>query len=198
MCLACIIIAIILAITMSIEKRREGEVGCGMKISLGIVIATFTLFLCGTGLLAHTVFIAQSKGATWQNFETMSSSEIVKHSEKSPVVETINKANPGDIIILTRYGCKDCQEVIPDVNLYIREHGVQNVHFISSQSDYGKQLVEKLSITQVPCAVYVRHAPASEKVTMNKMTLYSTVHDGGTAFNENGFTHLVQLQRNGA
>lgn len=60
----------------------------------------------------------------------------------------------GILVIVYKFGCSDCESVYEPIN-HTLPHNNKNIYYVSSQSPYGKKLVKKAGLTNVPSIVYI-------------------------------------------
>lgn len=192
---ATIVVGVILTFIATSESHSRKQTA--FTIATTIIAATcLTIGIFNTAITGSIIFDATKKGATTKQISSFTANELKSYSKDSITVsKNVSKAKPGDIIILTKYGCPDCAAIKDDLFSYINKNDVKNVTFVSSQSAYGEKLVKHLSVQKVPCAIYVRHNALSNSADMNWTAIYASNEDGATIFNKNAFAHIVSLQK---
>jgi len=106
----------------------------------------------------------------------LSLSSIAIISGRGGTIEDINKPNAvqtmithfdfpfesvpekGDIVVLYRYSCSDCQRLIPEIQQYANKNGI-NIAYVTIGSNAGKEIVEHAVVKEVPTAVYLGTQP---------------------------------------
>lgn len=199
---ATIVVGVILAFIVirkrctTTNKPHRGKQTTFTIAATAIAAASLAIGVINTAITGSIIFDATTKGATAKQISSLTANELKSYSKDSITVsKTTVEAKPGDIIILTKYGCPDCAAIQDDLFSYIEKNDVKSVTFVSSQSAYGKKLVEHLSVQKVPCAIYVRHNALSNGADMNWTAIYASNEEGRTIFNENAFAHIVNLQK---
>lgn len=117
-------------------------------------------------LIAMMVFMyytteARKYGAFDEFYKTESINIITNNIEHGFVdqSESLPENLQGCIIIYFKYGCSDCGRIHDDLLEYVETNNVQNIYFVSTRSEKGKQLLETYPVMSVPTGVYVLHEP---------------------------------------
>lgn len=61
--------------------------------------------------------------------------------------------NPGDAIIIYRYGCRDCMKYHKQIQKAFPESR-SNIYYVSSRSPYGTQMCKRYGVREVPTVLY--------------------------------------------
>lgn len=180
----------------TIKKPHSRKQTAFTIATVAIAAASLATGTVNTAITGSIIFDATTKGATTKQISSLTANELKSYSKNSIAVShTTFKSQPGDIIILTKYGCPDCAAIKDDLFAYIKKNDIKNVTFVDSQSTYGEKLVKHLSVQKIPCAIYVRHNALSNGADMNWTAIYASNEEGKTIFNENAFAHIVNLQK---
>lgn len=89
----------------------------------------------------------------------------------------------GQIVIVFRYGCMDCDKIHDELFEYIDKNNIENIYFVSSESDQGKNIIYPYGegntclIEKVPSIIYFSNHPQEEYDNYNQ-PLYSYDIDG--------------------
>lgn len=154
---------------------------------IGIIAIIFAISMLPTTL------IAKSHGMQSSDFTKMSITSVWHGIANSPSADTLatDKVKSGDIIIYYKFGCDDCEAVYKD--LKVRLNGIDDVYWICTQTDNGKELLESYAVTEVPSGVYIRHDTLSGNVPFSKFTLYTTDENDKTVLNTDNYYGLGRL-----
>lgn len=82
------------------------------------------------------------------------STSVERHIRTTPVMDKLKTAQPGDIIIYYKFGCKDCEAIYRDINS--DTDGLENIYYIETRSAYGQALLQDYPVNQVPALVLVK------------------------------------------
>lgn len=121
-----------------------------VQIIIGSIslLAMFYL-ICGiqTLMQAHIHGMYQNN-MSWKN--------MVTAIENTPVEDTLPD-NPEDlqnsIILYYRFGCSDCEATFKEEQAYFQ--GLDDVYWISTRSEQGKELLKQYPVQHVPAGVYI-------------------------------------------
>lgn len=123
---------------------------------------SITVILFSVGCITHfNIFCltnqAVSHGAYSDeeyDFQTEPMSQIKARINMTPKDQSdeLPEDKTGIIIIFYRWGCKDCEAIYDDLNKQITS---DNIYFVSTRSEIGKQLVQDYNILRVPSGIYI-------------------------------------------
>ena len=80
----------------------------------------------------------------------------------------------GDIVVLYRYSCSDCQRLIPEIQQYAKKNGIK-ITYVTVGSEQGKEIVAHAYVKEVPTAVYLGTQPTDPVYTTMQL-----MHTDGT------------------
>lgn len=158
------------------------------RISIvGLVITTILfLFLC------YSYLTAKNHGMINANITI---SEMLYNNNHTPTEDTLPDNLPGSIIILYKYGCKDCHAVYNDLKEIT--NNTKDIYWISTQSDQGKAFIENVcegNVTEVPTGVYMRQNTYNNTIRYTIYSLYEQDENKNTVLNETHINRLLFLQ----
>lgn len=178
--------------------RRKSKL---KKVHVTLSVLTCVIFITLFSLSAKDVIgimhIAQDKGATQSQAMTTKISDLIHINSKSFNVNSgITKAHSGDLILITKYGCKDCQAIYVDAKNYIKTHDIKQFYIIDCDSSLASSFENDYDINDFPKLVYVRYNPIGN-VKINQVAPYRQNNiSGKTEFDENAFNDMLQRQLN--
>ena len=129
-------------------------------------------------------------------FNTLSLFKILQLNNKSIKTKEPNSIEKGQLIVIVKYGCKDCSAVKKDMLKYIKDQNVKDIYFVSNESKIGKELITKANISQLPTLVYVRNNSIAKDIDLNHTILYTINNEGKTVFDEPAFSRMLNRQLN--
>lgn len=94
------------------------------------------------------------------------------------------------IIIFFKYGCPDCEAIHDELMEYINTHDI-DIHFVSTRSEMGQNLLKEYPVYEIPAAVYVKTDKNGKKIVM-KETL--CLKSDTITLNTEGLSFLQSLQ----
>lgn len=122
-----------------------------------LAISLVALILCVFigSRIGKVAVSAHKYGANYENYKAMTVSQFNKNIKLGLQVKIPKqKYNKPAVIIIDRFGCKDCNEVSKKIKKDFPISN-KNVYYVPARSDYGKALVKKHQIKTVPTLVYV-------------------------------------------
>lgn len=137
-------------------------------------------FICICAVV-YTIIIfntAQSHGMRTSN---MTISETKLSIEKSPVEDILPENINGSIIIYYRFGCTDCEAIYADLSKSISDK--DNIYWVSTESDQGKELMKSYPIDSVPSGIYIYNSKQNNNTYVQK-PLYKTSENASVTFFE--------------
>ena len=155
--IAIIYLAISLLVLVAMHvMRRNGKATAKTKsdkhsrqrivyaIALAINIASLAVIV----IMAFVYSQGAQRGMTMDDWKTMSLGEVIAANEKTPVSQTLPNDRNGDIVILYKYDCPDCEAIYDRLNDAIRDTGAKDVYFIASSSETGRELIKEGDIVE--------------------------------------------------
>lgn len=102
----------------------------------------------------------------------------------------------GSIVILYKFGCKDCEAVYEDLCDELDKYSDRDVYWLSSRSKKGKAFLEKYPTEFVPTGFYI-YKDKNSNVSYIQKPLCSTDKDSKKTdvFDKNNLTRLFELQQ---
>lgn len=176
---------------VSIYRSAKSLYVSGLIVSLLAVVLLISLFPISV--------TARNHGMTEESFSTMPITSVIHSIANSPSQDSIDVDNVagGTIIMYYKFGCEDCEAVYKDLKAAVEN--VNDVYWISTQTENGKALLEKYPVTEVPSGIYVRNNTLSGNVTFSKFVLYTVDENGNTVLNTDeyyGIPRLLSMKEN--
>lgn len=129
-------------------------------------------------------------------FNALSLFKIMQLNNKSIKTKEPKSIEKGQLIVIVKYGCKDCNAVKKDMLKYIKDQNIKDIYFVSNESKIGKELITKANISQLPTLVYVRNNSIAKDIDLNHTILYTINNEGKTVFDEPAFSRMLNRQLN--
>lgn len=129
-------------------------------------------------------------------FNTLSLFKILQLNSKSIKTKEPNSIEKGQLIVIVKYGCKDCSSVKKDMLKYIKDQNIKDIYFVSNESNIGKELITKANISQLPTLIYVRNNSVAKDIDLNHTIVYTIDDKGKTVFDEPAFSRMLNRQLN--
>lgn len=161
-------------------------------IALAVNIASLVSIIA----MAFIYSQGAQRGMTMDDWKAMSLGEVIAANDKTPVSQTLPSDRNGDIVILYKYDCPDCEAIYDQLNDAIRDTGAKDVHFIASSSETGRELIEKGDIPTAPTGIYLRHEALNNGSAITHIPL-ATSNGNETVLDTAALKRLVLLQNNG-
>lgn len=125
------------------------------KLSVIATICAITLtFLSGIELLDLKQDINNYSVKYYSGYLDMSVHDFTDKIKKTWLAKTPKPNQKGILVVVYKFGCPDCESVYEPINRTL-PHNNKNIYYVSSQSPYGKKLVKKAGLTNVPSLVYI-------------------------------------------
>lgn len=203
--IAVIYLAISLLVLIAMHfARRNGKTTADDKSSewprqrivYAIALAISIASLASIVAMAFIYSQGAQRGMTMDDWKTMSLGEVITANDKTPVSQTLPSDRNGDIIILYKYDCPDCEAIYDQLDDAIGDTGAKDVHFIASSSETGRELIEESNIQTVPTGIYLRHEALNNGAAITHIPL--AISNGNeTVLDTAALKRLVLLQSNG-
>lgn len=187
-------VAIIIAVIIALKLRQKRDKPVKSKIIPRIICGVSALITIMSSLALIYGYsrynIAVKHGLTTKNitFEEMQTG-IQNSPEEDDLPDDLN----GALIIYYKFGCSDCEAVYNDLSSAVANN--KNVYWVSTQSEQGKNLLEKYPVNEVPSGVYVRIDSFNGSVPFTAKQLYKTDENGNTVLDEASINRLLYLQQ---
>ena len=196
-------ISLLVLVTMRV-MRRNGKATAETKtdkrsrqrIVYAIALAVNIASLASIIAMAFIYSQGAQRGMTMDDWKTMSLDEVIAANDKTPVSQTLPSERNGDIVILYKYDCPDCEAIYDQLNDAIRDTGAKDVHFIASSSETGRELIKEGDIPTAPTGIYLRHEALDNGAAMTHIPLAAS-NGNETVLDTAALKRLVLLQSNG-
>lgn len=166
------------------------------RIVYAIALAVNIASLVSIIAMAFIYSQGAQRGMTMDDWKAMSLGEIIAANDKTPVSQTLSSERNGDIVILYKYDCPDCEAIYKQLNDAIKDTGAKDVHFIASSSETGRELIEEGDIPTAPTGIYLRHEALDNGAAMTHIPLAAS-NGNETVLDTAALKRLVLLQSNG-
>ena len=171
------------------ERSRQRIV---YAIALAVNIASLVSIIA----MAFIYSQGAQRGMTMDDWKTMSLGEVITANDKTPVSQTLPSDRNGDIVILYKYNCPDCEAIYGQLDDAIRDTDAKDVHFVASSSETGRELIEEGDIPTVPTGIYLRHEALDNGAAITHIPLAAS-NGNETVLDTAALRRLVLLQSNG-
>lgn len=161
-------------------------------IALAVNIASLVSIIAMAFIYSH----GAQRGMTMDDWKTMSLGEVITANGKTPVSQTLPSDRNGDIVILYKYNCPDCEAIYGQLDDAIRDTDAKDVHFVASSSETGRELIEEGDIPTVPTGIYLRHEALDNGAAITHIPLAAS-NGNETVLDTAALRRLVLLQSNG-
>lgn len=129
-------------------------------------------------------------------FDKLNIVQILQLNSKSIKTKEPDKIEKGQLIVIVKYGCKDCSAVKETMLKYIKDQNIKDIYFVSNESKIAKELITKANISQLPTLVYVRNNSIAKDIDLNHTIVYTIDDKGKTVFDEPAFSRMLNRQLN--
>lgn len=124
-----------------------------VRTILGMAVGALLSLIIMGGTVIYCSNAKAMDGDWWHNHNF---AETVQTAMRTP--DTAASTEAGDIIIVYKFGCEDCDAIYDSAKEYIASQSA-NVKWIASNSEFGKQFCSDYSITWTPTGVYMLKTP---------------------------------------
>lgn len=156
---------------------------------LGMAVGALLSFAILGGTFAYCSITKYMTGNWWSNHNLV---ETIETAMRTP--NSATSAEAGDVIIVYKFGCSDCDAIYDDAKAYADELGA-NVKWVSSDSEFGKQFCSEHGIDWTPTGVYMLNTPIASTEII-QMHLDTTENDQ-TVLNESALRQLIEYKNSG-
>lgn len=129
-------------------------------------------------------------------FDKLNIVQILQLNNKSIKTKEPSSIEKGQLIVIVKYGCKDCSTIKNEMLKYIKDQNIKDIYFVSNESKIGKELITKANISQLPTLVYVRNNSIAKDIDLNHTIVYTINNEGKTVFDEAAFSRMLNRQLN--
>ena len=186
------------AIRMPLQKKFNTS---KLLYKIFFILSFFTLLLSLVFivLFANYKHVALKYGA-YGDFDRTETIRTINHRVRygyEDQSEELPDDLTGCIIIFVKFGCPDCENVHDKLVKCLEDNNVENVFFVSSRSEKGKELVEKYQIQAVPSGTYFKKQ--GEPGSRYSEILYAEIPEVGQTdiFIEENLMKLIEHQQKG-
>lgn len=126
-------------------------------------------------VIAMLIFLETSlmvRGATLREANNTYISDGILQLKHAPS-EYEGDVEPGDILILRKYGCQDCLDIYDDLEKYAEKHDLK-IKYVSTTSKIGRDIIKNNNIEDVPSIVYVLQKDNGKNNIMHAVIFKST------------------------
>lgn len=136
-------------------KKHKIKSAKHKKLSVIVTICAVTLtFLSGIELLDLKQDINNYGVKYYSGYLDMPVRDFTDKIKKTWLAKEPKPNQKGILVVVYKFGCPDCESVYEPINRTL-PHSNKNIYYVSSQSSYGKKLVKKAGLTNVPSIVYI-------------------------------------------
>lgn len=158
------VVALILTIVLPIASTKNDFFRDNLpKLFLPVLVTAF--------LSLASIAIISGRGGTIEDINKPNAVQTVMTHFDFPFESVPEK---GDIVVLYRYSCSDCQRLIPEIQQYAKKNGI-NIAYVTVGSNAGKEIVNHAVVKEVPTAVYLGAQPNDPVYTTMQL-----MHTDGT------------------
>lgn len=185
---------IVLTIITAIIYYKKKNITPNTKMSSKKLLYIFVIITLFQATQIH--YTANTFKPNEKVFNTLSLFKIMKLNNKSIKTKEPNKIEKGQLIVIVKYGCKDCSSIKSEMLKYIKGQNVKDIYFVSNESKIGKELITKANISQLPTLVYIRNNSVAKDIDLNHTIIYTIDDKGKTVFDEAAFSRMLNRQLN--
>ena len=102
------------------------------------------------------IIVAQRHGAETRQLVFMSIPKLISNIRTSHIAEYDYEPKSGDIIVYFRFGCPDCNTIYNELEEKLGD--MDNVHWVSTRTQLGKELLEVYPVKEVPMIICIDDA----------------------------------------
>ena len=162
------VLIVISVITMIRELAFTGKARKAKRIFVSIAIASLVV-------IAMLIFLEASlmiRGATLKEANNTYISDGILQLRHAPS-EYDGDVEPGDILVLRKYGCQDCLDIYDDLEKYAEKHDLK-IKYVSTTSKIGRDIIKNNNIEDVPSIIYVLQKDNGKNNIMHAVIFKST------------------------
>lgn len=126
-------------------------------------------------VIAMLIFLEASlmtRGATLKEANNTYISDGILQLRHAPS-EYDGDVEPGDILVLRKYGCQDCLDIYDDLEKYAEKHDLK-IKYVSTTSKIGRDIIKNNNIEDVPSIIYVLQKDNGKNNIMHAVIFKST------------------------
>ena len=162
------VLIVISAITIIRELAFTGKTRKTIRIFSSIAITSLVV-------IAMLIFLDASlmiRGATLKEANNTYISDGILQLRHAPS-EYDGDVEPGDILVLRKYGCQDCLDIYDDLEKYAEKHDLK-IKYVSTTSKIGRDIIKNNNIEDVPSIIYVLQKDNGKNNIMHAVIFKST------------------------
>lgn len=160
-----IIISIIMIVGELAFKRRAKKI----KIIFSATAITSLIVIVMLIFLEASLMV---RGATLKEANNTYISDGILQLKHAPS-EYDGDVEPGDILVLRKYGCQDCLDIYDDLEKYAEKHDLK-IKYVSTTSKIGRDIIKNNNIEDVPSIIYVLQKDNGKNNIMHAVIFKST------------------------
>ena len=167
--LALAIVLIIISVIIIVGKLAFTRSVKKTKIIFGATIITSLIV---TAMLIFLEASLMTRGATLKEANNTYIADGILQLKHAPS-EYKGDVEPGDILVLRKYGCQDCLDIYDDLEKYAEKHDLK-IKYVSTTSKIGRDIIKNNNIEDVPSIVYVLQKDNGKNNIMHAVIFKST------------------------
>ena len=145
-------------------KAKKTKIIFGSAAIISLVIIAMMIFLEASLMV---------RGATLKEANNTYISDGILQLKHAPS-EYEGDVEPGDILVLRKYGCQDCLDIYDDLEKYAEKHDLK-IKYVSTTSKIGRDIIKNNNnIEDVPSIVYVLQKDNGKNNIMHAVIFKST------------------------
>ena len=152
------------------------------RIGMVLRLIMFLSFIAALGCILYYSILnkqALDRGA-YDDIQKTQTLDELKESIDKGFIESkdIPDDVSGKIVIVFKYGCKDCNAIHDTLMDYLKKNNIEDVYFVSSRSEAGKRILypyedkSKCIIDRVPSIIYFTKNPKNDTNICYNQPLY--------------------------
>ncbi|WP_314021373.1 hypothetical protein [Mogibacterium diversum] len=170
---------VLIIISVIIIVRKLAFTGSVKKTKI-IFSATAITSLVVIAILIFLEASLMTRGATLKEANNTYISDGILQLKHAPS-EYEGDVEPGDILVLRKYGCQDCLDIYDDLEKYAEKHDLK-IKYVSTTSKIGRDIIKNNNIEDVPSIIYVLQKDNGKNNIMHAVIFKST-KDGKAKLN---------------
>ena len=144
-------------------KTKKTKIIFGSAVITSLVVIAMLIFLEASLMI---------RGATLEEANNTYISDGILQLRHAPS-EYEGDVEPGDILVLRKYGCQDCLDIYDDLEKYAEKHDLK-IKYVSTTSKIGRDIIKNNNIEDVPSIVYVLQKDNGKNNIMHAVIFKST------------------------
>ncbi len=198
--LVVLIISLVCSLTvllMIIRNRNRKPTNQSKSMYRSLICILCVVYALSGLLFSISVYFSHKaiKYGAFGNFEEVETiSSVLKNTDKGFIEsDNIPEDLHGSIIIYFKYGCPDCSGIHDALLQAVASHPDNKIYFVSSRSEFGKELLKTYGVDAVPSGIYI---PKNSTDLYHIEVLYNLDHKPGepVIFMSENFETLINMQ----